>query len=85
MLDFDRREGFKEDKVREVMNIIREYQLQPLVVKQRVLAIHPKTKELRTASLLTADGSSYHHAQFDRTELGTMMINDTQLIPITEG
>lgn len=62
MLDFDRREGFKEDKVREVMNIIREYQLQPLVVKQRVLAIHPKTKELRTASLLTADGSSYHHA-----------------------
>jgi len=52
------------------------------MVGQRVLAIHPKTRELRTASLLTTDIRSYH-AQFDRTELGTVMINDLQLIPIS--
>ncbi len=52
------------------------------MVGQRVLAIHPKTRELRTASLLTSDVRQYH-AQFDRPELGVCVISDTQLIPIS--
>ena len=49
-----------------------------------MLAIHPRTRELRTASLLTTDITSFH-AQFDRTELGTMIIADIHLIPISGG
>ena len=62
--------------------MIKEYHIAPLVVSQRVLAVHPKTKELRTASLLTTDAYSYH-AQFDRPELGVMIVSDTQLVPIS--
>ena len=75
MLQYDRKPQFNDEKVKEVLQIIKEYQIAPLVVGQRVLAIHPKTKELRTASLLTTDVRSYH-AQFDKTELGTMVISD---------
>jgi hypothetical protein len=62
--------------------MIKEYQIAPLVVSQRVLAIHPKTKELHTASLLTTDVSQYH-AQFDIPDLGVIIISDQQLIPIS--
>jgi len=55
--------------------MIKEFQISPLTVSQRVLAVHPKTKELRTAQLLTCDARQFH-AQFDRPELGVCMIND---------
>ena len=71
-----------DPKVQQIMRLIKELNIQPLTVGQRVLAIHPKTKGLRTGSLLTTDIRSYH-AQFDRTELGTMIITDQQLIPIS--
>lgn len=60
MLLFDKKPQFEEERVKEVLQMIKEYQIAPLVVGQRVLAIHPKTKELRTASLLTTDVLSYH-------------------------
>lgn len=60
MLLYDKKPQFDEDKLKEVLLMIKEYQIAPLVVGQRVLAIHPKTKELRTASLLTTDVQSYH-------------------------
>ena len=56
--------------------MIKEYHIAPLVVSQRVLAIHPKTHELRTASLLTTDVYTYH-AQFDKPELGVIIVSDT--------
>ena len=80
MLAYERR--FSEDKVKDVLQIIKEYQIAPLVVGQRVLAIHPRTRLLHTASLLTADVLSYH-AQFDRPDLGVVVLADTHLLPIT--
>ena len=82
MLTYDKKPQFEEEKVKEVLNMIKLYQIAPLVVSQRVLAIHPKTKELRTASILTTDVQSYH-AQFDRAELGVIVISDLHLTPIS--
>ena len=82
MLSYDKKPQFEEEKVKEVLNMIKLYQIAPLVVSQRVLAIHPKTKELRTASILTTDVQSYH-AQFDRAELGVIVISDLHLTPIS--
>ncbi|CDW86505.1 protein always early 2-like [Stylonychia lemnae] len=83
MLLFDKKPQFEEERVKEVLQIIKVYQIAPLVVGQRVLALHPKVNELRTASLLTTDVQSYH-AQFDRPELKVIIITDQQLIPISE-
>jgi len=83
LLQYDKKNiFFNEDRVKDVLSKIKEYQIAPLMVSQRVLAIHPKTKELRTASLLTTDVSQYH-AQFDKPELGVMIVSDTCLIPIS--
>ena len=49
-----------EALVREVASIIKTNQVAPLMVGQRVLAIHPKTRELRSATLLTSDVETYH-------------------------
>lgn len=82
MLQYEKKPWFTEDRIKEVLQIIKEFQIAPLVVGQRVLALHPKTRELRTASLLTTDVHSFH-AQFDKPELGVIIISDMQLIPIS--
>lgn len=51
---------YPDYKVKEVLMMVKEYKIAPLIVGQRVLALHPKTRELRTASLLTSDVKSYH-------------------------
>mmetsp|Transcript_39565 Transcript_39565/g.38082 ORF Transcript_39565/g.38082 Transcript_39565/m.38082 type:complete len:247 (+) Transcript_39565:79-819(+) len=83
MLQYDKRSPlFNEERVKDVCLMIKEYQIAPLIVGQRVLALHPKTKELRTASLLTADVHQFH-AQFDKPELGVIVIKDQDVIPIS--
>ena len=52
-----------------------------LMVGQRVLAIHPSTRELRSGSILTLDSSKYH-IQFDRPELGVTPVADIQILPL---
>jgi len=54
-----------------------------------VLAIHPLTRELRTAKILTAAVNNSHsengfqyRAQFDRNDLGVPLIKDIHIIPI---
>ena len=48
---------------------------------QRVLAVHPQTKELKTGTILTSDVVQFH-VQFDRTELGVLLVKDIDLQPI---
>lgn len=43
--------------------------------------MHPKTRELRTASLLTTFGNRYH-VQYHNAELGVKIQNDTTMVPI---
>lgn len=52
-----------------------------LMVGQRVLAIHPCTRELRSGSILTLDSSRYH-IQFDRPELGVTSVTDVNILPL---
>ena len=56
-----------------------------------MLALHPKTGELRTAKILTAAMSQtdqiqdlpiQYRAQFDRSALGVPLIKDQDLVPI---
>lgn len=42
---------------------------QPLSVGQRVIAIHPRTREIQDGTVLTVDDSRYH-VQFDQPDLG---------------
>ena len=51
-----------------------------LMVGTKVLAVHPRTKEVRSGSILTLDATKYH-VQFDLPELGVCLISDTQLAP----
>ena len=60
ILFFDKKPQFEEESLNEVCGTIGEFQITPLVVGQRVLAVHPKTKELRTAQLLTSDIQQFH-------------------------
>lgn len=64
-----------------ILSTIKKYNLVPISVQQRVLAMHPKTLELRTAKILTASDSEFR-AQFDRPELGAPLIDDYNLVPI---
>ena len=50
-------------------------------MSQQVLALHPKLRELRTASLLTTFQNKYH-VQYHNPELGVHIQSDTTLIPI---
>lgn len=52
-----------------------------MTVGQRVLAIHPKTGELKTGSILTSEGIRFN-IRFDNPELGIVLIKDYNLIPI---
>lgn len=46
---------------------------QPLIVGQRVIAIHPKTREIHDGSILTVDHCRYR-VQFDQHELGVEFV-----------
>ena len=68
-----------------------KFNIVPISVQQRVLAIHPQTYELRTAKILTSAAqvtngnktdSLQYRSQFDRSELGVPYIKDTNVIPI---
>ncbi|CAI9776866.1 unnamed protein product [Fraxinus pennsylvanica] len=52
----------------------------PLSVGQRVIAIHPKTREIHDGSVLTVDHSRCR-IQFDRPELGVEFVMDIDCMP----
>ncbi|KAK9161497.1 hypothetical protein Syun_007838 [Stephania yunnanensis] len=54
---------------------------QPLSVGQRVIACHPKTRELHDGSVLTVDRSKCR-VQFDRPELGVEFVMDMDCMPL---
>ncbi|CAN4095685.1 unnamed protein product [Withania somnifera] len=53
----------------------------PLSVGQRVIAIHPKTREIHDGSVLTVDRSRCR-IQFDRQELGVEFVMDFECMPL---
>ncbi|XP_019464011.1 PREDICTED: protein ALWAYS EARLY 3 isoform X2 [Lupinus angustifolius] len=54
---------------------------QPLIVGQRVIAIHPKTREIHDGSILTVDHYRYR-VQFDQPELGVEFVMDIDCMPL---
>lgn len=54
---------------------------QPLSVGQRVIACHPKTRELHDGSVLTVDRNKCR-VQFDRPELGVEFVMDVDCMPL---
>ncbi|KAG5101318.1 hypothetical protein JHK84_046287 [Glycine max] len=54
---------------------------QPLIVGQRVIAIHPKTREIHDGSVLTVDHCRYR-VQFDQPELGVEFVMDIDCMPL---
>ncbi|CAJ2634347.1 unnamed protein product [Trifolium pratense] len=54
---------------------------QPLIVGQRVIAIHPKTREIHDGSILTVDHCRYR-VQFDHHELGVEFVMDIDCMPL---
>lgn len=58
-----------------------EMDIQPLKVKQWILASTPKSQLLHTGSILTSGVDSFH-ILFDRADLGVQIIKDINLIPI---
>ncbi|KAG8369996.1 hypothetical protein BUALT_Bualt14G0071700 [Buddleja alternifolia] len=52
----------------------------PLSVGQRVIAIHPKTREIHDGSVLTVDHSKCR-VQFDRHDLGVEFVMDIDCMP----
>ncbi|KEH43078.1 protein ALWAYS EARLY 2 isoform X3 [Medicago truncatula] len=53
----------------------------PLYVGQRVIAIHPKTREIHDGSVLTVDHDKCR-IQFDRPQLGVEFITDIDCMPL---
>ncbi|PIN18023.1 Retinoblastoma pathway protein LIN-9/chromatin-associated protein Aly [Handroanthus impetiginosus] len=53
----------------------------PLSVGQRVIAIHPKTREIHDGSVLTVDHCKCR-VQFDRHELGVEFVMDVDCMPL---
>ncbi|KAL7080946.1 hypothetical protein ACP275_14G010100 [Erythranthe tilingii] len=53
----------------------------PLSVGQRVIAIHPKTREIHDGSVLTVDHSRCR-VQFDRHDLGVEFVKDIDCMPL---
>ncbi|KAM3271284.1 hypothetical protein ACQJBY_041827 [Aegilops geniculata] len=53
----------------------------PLAVGQRVIACHPKTRELHDGSVLTVDRNRCR-VQFDRPELGVEFVMDIDCMPL---
>ncbi|KAK1277365.1 Protein ALWAYS EARLY 3 [Acorus gramineus] len=56
----------------------------PLVVGQRVIACHPKTREIHDGSILTVDRNRYR-VKFDRADLGVKFVMDIDCMPLTRG
>ncbi|XP_027918483.1 protein ALWAYS EARLY 3 [Vigna unguiculata] len=54
---------------------------QPLIVGQRVIAIHPKTREIHDGSVLIVDHCRYR-VQFDQPELGVEFVMDVDCMPL---
>ncbi|KAI9128525.1 hypothetical protein K1719_000008 [Acacia pycnantha] len=52
----------------------------PLIVGQRVIAIHPKTREIHDGSILTVDNCRCR-VQFDQPELGVELVMDIDCMP----
>lgn len=79
---------YKKEDIKEVKNILsnqilNDFSLMPLTVGQRVLAVHPKTFELKTGSILTSDYNKFD-VRFDNPDLGIGLIKDYNIIPISE-
>ncbi|KAK4855475.1 hypothetical protein QYF36_007763 [Acer negundo] len=53
----------------------------PLYVGQRIIAVHPRTREIHDGSVLTVDRSRYR-VQFDRRELGVEFVRDIDCMPL---
>lgn len=53
----------------------------PLTVGQRVIARHPKTKEVYNGSILTVDRNKCR-VQFDRPEMGVELVADIDCMPV---
>ncbi|MCO5597679.1 hypothetical protein L7F22_051760 [Adiantum nelumboides] len=53
----------------------------PLTVGQRVIARHPKTKEVYNGSILTVDRNRCR-VQFDRPEMGVELVADIDCMPV---
>ncbi|XP_010551056.1 PREDICTED: protein ALWAYS EARLY 3 isoform X2 [Tarenaya hassleriana] len=53
----------------------------PLNVGQRVIALHPRTREIHDGSVLTFDHSKYR-VQFDHSDLGVEFVKDTECMPL---
>ncbi|KAK7292297.1 hypothetical protein RIF29_08075 [Crotalaria pallida] len=53
----------------------------PLIVGQRVVAIHPKTREIHDGSILTVDHCRCR-VQFDQPELGVEFVTDIDCMPL---
>ncbi|KAK2646186.1 hypothetical protein Ddye_021381 [Dipteronia dyeriana] len=53
----------------------------PLYVGQRIIAVHPTTREIHDGSVLTVDRSRYR-VQFDRRELGVEFVRDIDCMPL---
>ncbi|KAM3752670.1 hypothetical protein ACB098_03G036600 [Castanea mollissima] len=53
----------------------------PLSVGQRVIALHPKTRELYDGSVLTVDQDKCR-VQFDRPEIGVWFVKDIDCMPL---
>lgn len=53
----------------------------PLTVGQRVVAIHPKTREVHDGKVLTVDKDKCR-VQFDRVELGAEIVMDVDCMPL---
>ncbi|OMO69338.1 Always early, putative isoform 3, partial [Corchorus capsularis] len=54
---------------------------QPLSVGQRVIAVHPKTREIHDGSVLIVDRNRYR-IQFDSPELGVEFVMDIDCMPL---
>ena len=62
-------ENYTEEEILHTLKLVQKSKVLPLQVSQQVLAMHPVTRELRTASLLTTFGNRYH-VQYHNPELG---------------
>ncbi len=74
---------YPRGEVEASSELIAKHKVTPLTVGQRVLAVHPKTGELKTGSILTSDYGKFD-VRFDNPDLGIELIPDFSLIPISE-
>lgn len=74
---------FKKEEVAECNDILLKGKVVPLAVGQRVLAVHPKTGEIKTGSILTSEGSEFD-IRFDNPDLGIVLIKDFNIISMED-